>query len=342
MLEQIDIVATHATIAAGLLDRLEKFMPGFEEGELSPDPDEPIDHSSRPVLVVASDGARFTVSRDREDELSSIACEPSRPQAARTSIGGRSCSSGRCRMCISPATCSPTQAIPYQTFDALPLAAEPYAAALDLVFEFVTSNFTREPVVALFSSPHFSFEVDGAPLRRSDIAAFNRALSDEGLLRRCRSACAHLPSRDDGRRRRQPPERRRNFGHSPETSGRRSSSTRFWRFSQAHDRIPPLGDPLRERHLRARSAVLSALHGLRRAHQHLDDSPVELASVAAMIRRWIEGQTFAPRAGTAGVQLLDAQAARYGEFDEVFLVGLVEGEWPRTVGEEHLLPGIAR
>ena len=33
-LEQIDIVATHAAIAAGLLDRLEKFMPGFEEGEL--------------------------------------------------------------------------------------------------------------------------------------------------------------------------------------------------------------------------------------------------------------------------------------------------------------------
>ena len=52
--------------------------------------------------------------------------------------------------------------IPYQTFDALPLAAEPYAAALDLVFEFVTSNFTREPVVALLGSPHFSFEADGA------------------------------------------------------------------------------------------------------------------------------------------------------------------------------------
>ena len=34
LLEHIDIVATRATIAAGLLDRLEKFMPGFEEGEL--------------------------------------------------------------------------------------------------------------------------------------------------------------------------------------------------------------------------------------------------------------------------------------------------------------------
>ena len=52
-LEQIDIVATRATIAAGLLDRLEKFMPGFEEAELPNDPDDVVDHSSRPVLVVA-------------------------------------------------------------------------------------------------------------------------------------------------------------------------------------------------------------------------------------------------------------------------------------------------
>ena len=109
-------------------------------------------------------------------------------------------------------------------------------------------------------------------------------------------------------------------------------------FLQAHDRIPPPGDPLRDRHLRARSAVLSAVHGLRRAHQHLDDTPVELASVAAMIRRWIEGQTFAPRTGTGGVHLLDAQAARYGEFDEVFLVGLVEGEWPERSSKSIFYP----
>ncbi len=50
-LEQIDIVATRATIAAGLLERLEKFMPGFEEGDLPHDPDEVVDHSSRPVLI---------------------------------------------------------------------------------------------------------------------------------------------------------------------------------------------------------------------------------------------------------------------------------------------------
>ena len=85
-------------------------------------------------------------------------------------------------MSIWRATSLHDAGIPYQTFDALPLAAEPYAAALDLVFEFVTSNFTREPVVALLGSPHFSFDVDGAPIRRSDVAGLNRALSEDGYF----------------------------------------------------------------------------------------------------------------------------------------------------------------
>ena len=181
LLEQIDIVATHATIAAGLLDRLEKFMPGFEEGELPNDPDDVVDHSTRPVLVAPSDAQPFTVSRDREDELSSI--------AAAVKTTGPSDLDRRAVVFKRPLPyvylardVFADAGIPYQTFDALPLAAEPYAAALDLVFEFVTSNFTREPVVALLGSPHFSFEVDGAPIRRSDVAALNRALSDEGYF----------------------------------------------------------------------------------------------------------------------------------------------------------------
>ena len=49
---------------------------------------------------------------------------------------------------------------------------------------------------------------------------------------------------------------------------------------------------------------------------------------AATIRRWIEAQTFSPRAGEAGVHLVDATAARFGIYDDVHLVGLVDGEWP--------------
>ena len=332
-LEQIDIVATHATIAAGLLDRLEKFMPGFEEGELPPDPDEVIDQSARPVLVVPSDTQSFTVSRDREDELSSIAA--SVKSAGASDLDRRAVVFKRPLPYVYLARDVFADAgIPYQTFDALPLAAEPYAAALDLVFEFVTSNFTREPVVSLLGSPHFLFEVDGAALRRSDVAALNRAMADEGYFggvenlrpfERWKAARAAVAA----------------AGELRALVDKERPSVQLdalLAFLDAHDRIPDIGDPLRERHLRARRAVLSAIHGLRRAHQYLDDSPIELSSVAAMIRRWIEGQTFAPRAGHTGVQLLDAQAAKYGEFDEVFLVGLVEGEWPQRSSKSIFYP----
>lgn len=58
---------------------------------------------------------------------------------------------------------------------------------------------------------------------------------------------------------------------------------------------------------------------------------MELADLVSTIKRWIERQTFAPRAGSGGVRLVDAEAARYGSFDELRLVGLVEGEWPERV-----------
>ena len=45
LLERVDVVATRGTIAAGLFDRLEKFMPGFEEGEL------PEETGSDPVFL---------------------------------------------------------------------------------------------------------------------------------------------------------------------------------------------------------------------------------------------------------------------------------------------------
>src|SRR5690606_8571243 len=49
---------------------------------------------------------------------------------------------------------------------------------------------------------------------------------------------------------------------------------------------------------------------------------------AAAIRRWLGAQTFAARTGERGLQILDADAARFADLDDVQLVGLVEGEWP--------------
>ena len=76
--------------------------------------------------------------------------------------------------------------IPSQMFDALPLASEPYAAALDLVIGFVRGHFGRGPAIALLRSPHFRFcsntGADDAPLTPDEVAILDRALSVAGYL----------------------------------------------------------------------------------------------------------------------------------------------------------------
>ena len=90
-----------------------------------------------------------------------------------------------------------------------------------------------------------------------------------------------------------------------------------------------------ERQMRARAAIVGALASLRDAHRVHDDRPLAVAELWATVRRWIEGQTFAPRTGSDGVRLLDAAAAPYAQLDAMRLVGLVESDWP-----ERSNPGI--
>ena len=71
--------------------------------------------------------------------------------------------------------------IPYQTQDGLPLAAEPIAAALDLLLAAASSHFTRGALIALLRSPYFSFAADGR-LSRGAVAALDRGLSDARYL----------------------------------------------------------------------------------------------------------------------------------------------------------------
>jgi hypothetical protein len=53
----------------------------------------------------------------------------------------------------------------YQALDSLPLAAEPFAAALDVVFAFVIAAANRASTIDLLSSPHWQFpELAGTQL----------------------------------------------------------------------------------------------------------------------------------------------------------------------------------
>ena len=74
--------------------------------------------------------------------------------------------------------------------------------------------------------------------------------------------------------------------------------------------------------------MLATLTTLRDAFARFDDEPVSFHDLRALVRRWIDAQTFAPRTGDAGVHVVDSASARFGEFDLVQLAGLVEGEWP--------------
>ena len=67
--------------------------------------------------------------------------------------------------------------------------------------------------------------------------------------------------------------------------------------------------------MRGRGAILDALTSLRDAYTQFDALPVDFDAVAAVIRRWIEAHTFAPRTGDGGVHLVDADSARFGDFD---------------------------
>ena len=93
-------------------------------------------------------------------------------------------------------------------------------------------------------------------------------------------------------------------------------------FLNRHDRIPRWAIRSATGTWRAQGGALRDSRAARR-HEHLDDAPFELSSIAAMIRRWIEGQTFAPRAGHSGVQARRTGGA-VRRIDEVFSSGWKE------------------
>jgi len=215
-------------------------------------------------VIAGSDGRLFTVSRDREDELAAVAKTLKRAGAAAgAALDRRAVVFKRPLPYVYLARDVFSDAgVPYQTFDALPLAAEPYAAALDLVFEFVTSEFTREPVVALLSSPHFHFDVGGhrypADRRRRPEPRLHRGRLFWGR-RASPGVCSH------GNRQGSSSSARRGGRGGGAQAAHGSANRRQWQlaalmaFLAAHDRVPAVSDPLRERHLRARRAIISAV-----------------------------------------------------------------------------------
>ena len=349
-LERLDVVVTDTTVAGAFHERIHQWLPGIEE--VRHDPPSPRASagqaacaSPEPVLVVTSSGAHVHTARDREEEVAGFARWVRATSRAGDALGlDRMALVVRQRLPYAylAADVFRSAGIPCQMFDALPLAAEPYAAALDVIFSFVSANFARVPAIALLRSPHFKFPAhDTDSLRAGDVAALDRELSEAGYLGDLETLERLVESwQSDGSR---APEGARKaglvvYGVARELAPLRSSAgvamhlERLLAFLTAHDSLPgPDPDPedfLRARQLRARAAVHALLRALRDAYVRFDGTIAEFDEIAAMVRRGIEAHTFAPRSGDSGVHLVDAESARFGEFDWVQLAGLVDGEWP--------------
>ena len=182
-LERIDIVATDAMVAGAFHERIYQRLPGIEEARVLP-------HHRRPppALRLSHGGAPTHTARDREEEVAGFARWVRREMRS-TETGAISVPD---RMALVVRRPLPyvylarevlkSAGIPSQMFDALPLASEPYAAALDLVIAFVSSNCGRGPAIALLQSPHFRFGPAVTVLAPREVAALDRALSDAGYL----------------------------------------------------------------------------------------------------------------------------------------------------------------
>jgi RecB family exonuclease len=325
-LERLDVVATDHTVAGAFHERIRDLLPGIDEVRVEDQPP-----ARSPVLLVpprspaaspADRGGEAHCARDREEEVAGFA------RWARHAVRHGEVSALD-RMALIVRQPLPyvyvardilrSGGIPCQMFDALPLAAEPYAAALDLVVSCVSANFARGPAIAMLRSPHLRF--DGLTAR--DISALDQALSSAGYLgdvealERIDMPAAAALARVGGE-----------LLPLRELLPLARHLEVLTTFLSVHDQPLRPDDPLRERQLRARAAVLATLNGLREAYARFDATPMDFDAVAATVRRWIEGQTFAPRTGDSGVHLVDSESARFGDFEAVQLAGLVDGEWP--------------
>jgi RecB family exonuclease len=344
-LERLDLVVTDEILAGPFHERVHRVLPGIEEVR-APEPPSP-----RPVLVVPRGGAgSVLVARDREEEvaafarrLKAAAREGAAPPLGRVAFVVRR----RLPYVYLARDVLRAAGVPSQTFDALPLAAEPFAAALDLVLSAVSANFARTPAVALLRSPHFRLA------EAADIASLDRELAEAGYLgeitplERALEQWRAGARADRLRRALRAGERllevARRLAPLREPASIAEHLGRLIAFVTDHEAPPPEEEALRAAHLRARGAVLGTLVALRAAHARVDAMPADIDTVAALVRRWIEGQTFAPRVGSAGVYVIDSDSARFGRFEEVHLAGVVEGEWPeRPRRNVFYSPGVLR
>ena len=340
-LARLDLVTTASMLDTGFRERLQELLPGIEETRV----ESAAPATARLVIPAVPSGERYFTFRDREEELLEVIRQVKRRSASeRTAVVFQQ---PLPYLYVAPQLFA-SAGVPFETRDTLPLAAEPFAAALDLVLTFVSSGYARIPTIELLRSPHFLFAYDGRPLDPFAVGALDRSLLE----------ARYAGDRDELRRlgtRWGAPDAARRVVPSAAPAlvaavladeldelTRPGPSSRLLdcllRFLDGHRAPVPADADTASRESRARAAVVGALRDLRDAHARHDDPIEDLSMMTSTLRRWIEKMTFAASTGTGGVSLVDVRAVRYGTFDNVFLVGLVDGEWPERTRQSSLYP----
>jgi len=346
-LARLDIVVTDRALVGAPHEWFHSALPGMEETRFDAGVAD-----TAPVGLIPSEDTVAHTARDREEEVADFA-----RRARRALRAGDVPSLDRVALVVRQPLpylylgreVLRSAAMPCQTFDALPLAAEPLAAALDLILTCATSAFARTPLVALCRCPHFRFGVVDDDHRARDLTALDRALSEAGYLGQLEALDSLVASWErEARGGTQASAARAGraaldisrdlatLGEGHTAAAHLTTMIEFWR---RHERLPVVDDAVRSRLLRARAAILGLLGELRDAHARFDDAVVTIEEVSALIRRWVEARTFAPPADAAGLHIVDAVSAPFGEFAFVQLAGLIEGEWPSAARHDTFYSG---
>ena len=356
-LEALDIVSTERVLASGFDERLHNWWPGLEETRVVQPPSQGFGEPRRSSRdEPASGGGAFSPAhatlitprdappeepwwtlRDREEELVMLA---RRLKADRRS--GDAVPLARTAIVYKQplpylylaAEVFGAAGIPYRTSDALPLAAEPTAAAIDLVLDAVASNFTRATLVALLRSPHFVFVHDEVEVTRESVSALDRVLSQArylGDVERLETVAAASTGGTAALALHAALAAARELAPLAAPHPASEQIARLLSFWTARSRPIADIDLFASRECRARAAVVEMLTALAAGHAAHDDLAWTIDEVGIAVRRWIGEQTFVVDehdSAAAGVQLLDDQAVRYGDFDDIAVVGVVEPDWP--------------
>ena len=316
-LGRIDVVATSGVLQSGFDQRLHDWLPGLGEvdGGAAGPTGSPVPHLLTPD---GEDAPHVWMHRDREEELVAIA----RRAAGDLDRIGVVFARPLPYLYLAPGVFSSGR-VPYQAVDTLPLAAEPAAAGLDLIIEFVSSQFTRPSALALLQSPQL---VLGTGLTRHELAALDRAMHEGRYLGEMDALRAFAAGVSGDASNAAVVVVDAAEALQPLTSAAPASAQLTLLASFLHRRMPAR-TPARVRFARVRRSSTSSTRW--RPRTGCTATTLRRSTIwRPDIRRSIEEQTFDRHTGEEGIHLLDAQAARFGAFETLAIVGMIEGEWP--------------